>query len=164
MQLCGLISAWKTKLSVFWCFGLTKIYIWHVLWFLLNKKNGLICTFAFAPFFFYKGHSDYYLSFLFPLFFFLVCSIWKQIKCHPLCSSIKLSCVHLFSLIHLHSSFWTHTHTHTPSLSCLAPVRQLTTQPLNEGSKNGPLKSLWDLYRDIHLAQKGSFPQLVVSH
>lgn len=33
-------------------------------------------------------------------------------------------------------------HTHTPSLSCLAPVRQPTTQPPNERNKNGPLKSL----------------------
>lgn len=103
--------------------------------------KSLICTFALPCFFFLQRtfillYFFWEKSVILLLRFFHVHTIWRRIKCCPLCSyqAFMWPCTYSPSF-HL-------LNTLTPSLSCLAPVRQLTTQPPNERNTNGPLKSL----------------------
>lgn len=120
------------------------IFIWLLLWFLLSK-TGLICTFFLPlPALFLLQRTFSLLSFFWqrnviqlPLFFHVL-SVWR----HKMLSAVLSSGFHVSIYLVLFTSAPSFERTHTPSLSCLAPVRQLCTQPLNERNKNGPLKSL----------------------
>lgn len=79
--------------------------------------------------------------------------LYIYLKTDKIPSSVWLSCVVYLALFTSVPSF---EHMHTPSLSCLAPVRQLTTEPPNERNKNGPLKSLETSYlQKINSTQTG---------
>lgn len=107
MQVCGLISAWRTKLSVLWflyiyiCLlnaSLTeRVFIWLLLWFLLSKP-GLICTFSLGLLFFcpYKGHLVYYLSFETELWFCCHCLFHvRSVRRHKMPSAALSSGFHV---------------------------------------------------------------------